>query len=540
MRVFFRSKPILDMGTDTSSRAGEEGHGLEANVKVSPYPTICMGELGCFPTTPDFVHHFFRPINRTPWPRDKVRTKLLLFTKASKNDAYQLFAWNQKNFDLSPLDRTIPVKVIVPGWLDSRVTASWFRRMKDTFVDYGNYNVIVVEWDNLIPYLQATSNTRVVGAELASLITFMVQSGGFEAEQFHLIGHSLGAHICGYAGKRVPKLGRITGLDAARAFFQGMPPTVRLDKTDANFVDVIHSDTNPILPIGFRDAIGHVDFYPNGASPQPGCFLRDRLFRGLEDGLIDGHISTVFLQMIRYNTLCSHQLSHKWFERSIINSHNGGCQLVGVRCSNYKEFVNGDCSCDDSPDSCSIMGLDAEQLFHSRLSGLSSGHSWFLRASGRDPFCQFQYQMVMQLEENGGGFDGKGTVRITLNYFSEGKEALQVSVEPPLSKLFPNLRLPYLMTSNEPLGEIYSIYISWTPEEDGIEDRDDVGQSVYGSNQVLFDNGEKVIHLKHIRVSPIQANYGRVGGTLTRHYCKARSNEIRALETVLLEHCQHF
>jgi hypothetical protein len=29
----------------------------------------------------------------------------------------------------------------------------------------------------------------------------------------HLIGHSLGSHICGFAGERIPGLGRITGKD---------------------------------------------------------------------------------------------------------------------------------------------------------------------------------------------------------------------------------------------------------------------------------------------------------------------------------------
>ena len=123
-----------------------------------------------------------------------------------------------------------------------------------------------------------------------------------------------------------------------------MPATVRLDKSDANFVDVIHSDTNPVVPVGLRETIGHVDFYPNGGSPQPGCFLRDRVFRGLEDGLRDGHLSTIFLQSMRYNTLCSHQLSHKWFEKSIMHSRRPeACQFVAVKCDNYGDFVNGYC-----------------------------------------------------------------------------------------------------------------------------------------------------------------------------------------------------
>lgn len=39
--------------------------------------------------------------------------------------------------------------------------------------------------------------------------------------------------------------------------------------TDAEFVDVIHSCAGIL---GFKNPIGHIDFYPNGGgAPQPGC-----------------------------------------------------------------------------------------------------------------------------------------------------------------------------------------------------------------------------------------------------------------------------
>lgn len=45
----------------------------------------------------------------------------------------------------------------------------------------------------------------------------------------------------------------------------------RLNKNDAKLVDIIHTCGGLL---GLVEAIGHVDFYPNGGSlPQPGCGL---------------------------------------------------------------------------------------------------------------------------------------------------------------------------------------------------------------------------------------------------------------------------
>ena len=116
------------------------------------------------------------------------------------------------------------------------------------------------------PYTQATANTRVVGAEIAKLVNALIQTKGVQAKSFHLIGHSLGAHISGYAGKRITGLGQITGLDAAGPYFENTDPVVRLDSTDALFVDTIHTDGSAtiMLGLGLMQPLGHVDFYPNG------------------------------------------------------------------------------------------------------------------------------------------------------------------------------------------------------------------------------------------------------------------------------------
>lgn len=61
------------------------------------------------------------------------------------------------------------------------------------------------------------------------------------------------------------------GLDPAGPGFEYVAlRSDRLDATDAEFVDVIHTAANTL---GYSKPIGHADYYPNGGkNPQPGCF----------------------------------------------------------------------------------------------------------------------------------------------------------------------------------------------------------------------------------------------------------------------------
>ncbi len=60
------------------------------------------------------------------------------------------------------------------------------------------------------------SNTRVVGATLANWLARLAEIHRYKLGNVHCIGHSLGAHICGFIGKQLNlkhsvKIGRITG-----------------------------------------------------------------------------------------------------------------------------------------------------------------------------------------------------------------------------------------------------------------------------------------------------------------------------------------
>lgn len=162
-----------------------------------------------------------------------------------------------------------------------------------------------------------------------------------------LAGHSLGAHTAAYAAERIPGIGRITGLDPAEPYFQGMGEQVRLDPGDAMFVDVIHTDARSFFLLeipgyGMSQACGHIDFYPNNGKEQPGCALSQEGGTLIPLTLVKDGIE----EASRVLLACNHVRAIKLF----IDSINGKCPYVGMYYlllfsfsffkSNEKRFTN--------------------------------------------------------------------------------------------------------------------------------------------------------------------------------------------------------
>ncbi|XP_069363499.1 uncharacterized protein [Maniola hyperantus] len=147
--------------------------------------------------------------------------------------------------------------------------------VREAYTHRGDTNVIVVDAQRLEAgpwYFKAAENTWYIGRIAAQFIDYLV-SRGLKLSKTHLVGHSLGAQSAGVAGGSLQSglVSRITGLDPALPLFDKLSLSQRLDPSDAEFVDVIHTDAGIF---GFKQQVGHVDFYPNGGiSPQPGCEL---------------------------------------------------------------------------------------------------------------------------------------------------------------------------------------------------------------------------------------------------------------------------
>nr|XP_042906571.1 pancreatic triacylglycerol lipase-like [Parasteatoda tepidariorum] len=197
-----------------------------------------------------------------------------LYTRRNKNRPVFLSVKRGRSIKKTTFNPSALTRMIIHGVNDNQYINSWFQRLKDAILERADENVIIVDWSgsNRFPYTIAVANTRVVGAVIAQFINYLYKTVGASPESFHLLGHSLGSHVAGYAGERLHKLGRITGLDPAGPFYRRVPDNVRLDPSDAVLVDVIHSDPGETILEGFGTAedAGDLDFYPAGGDP-PGC-----------------------------------------------------------------------------------------------------------------------------------------------------------------------------------------------------------------------------------------------------------------------------
>lgn len=319
--------------------------------------TRCFGEIGCLNITREWYHLIHRPFNVFPLPRTVINTRFLLFTEKNPTDAQLLVAEDDQTIVNSNYNSQWGTKFIIHGFIDTPLS-NWVSDMRDELIARGNLNVIVVDWagGSLPLYTQATANTRLVGLELAYLVKKLQENHGLKAEDLHLIGHSLGAHTAGYAGQLIHNLGRITGLDPAEPYFQGMPPNVRLDPSDANFVDVIHTDGRSFFLLeipgyGMSQPCGHLDFYPNNGKEQPGCALSQEGTSLIPLTLIKDGIE----EASRVLLACNHVRAVKLF----IDSINGKCPYVAHRCPSYQHFMAGRCfKC--TTGNCAYMGYHAQ------------------------------------------------------------------------------------------------------------------------------------------------------------------------------------
>lgn len=373
----------------------------------------CDVTLGCLDISDDWYADT-RPLNFVPHSRDSIGTRFLLHTRENRNEDtdHEVVAHQASTLDGTGFDASKPTKFIIHGFIDTG-NLQWLKDLALGLLDYGDYNVFRVDWGggSLPLYGQAAGNCRVVGLEIGYLVNWMVDYYGMDPATVHLLGHSLGSHISGYAGEQIPGLGRITGLDPAGPYFTYMKPMVRLDETDAVYVDNIHTDADSILMLGYgtEQAMGNIDFYPNSGHDQPGC---DPVSIGIDlikpgDIIDDG----------RNLVACSHQRAIAIFQDTLTQP----CPYIAHECSDYESFEFGECgSCEDDNHRCSPVGLRASEYTQKERVNVKM----FFDTDEEAPFCYYHYQITVHTAHPKHAEDWvQGHLKVT--FYGDNGEAIE-------------------------------------------------------------------------------------------------------------------
>ncbi|KAK2721872.1 pancreatic triacylglycerol lipase-like isoform X1 [Artemia franciscana] len=269
--------------------------------------------------------------------------KFLLYTPSNRKEAFRIFVNNVKILRTSPFMPNISVRIFIHGFGMSTRLGKFAKEIVKTFMaeDADHCNLIHVDWEKsaMAPlYNTAAANSKEVGYELSKLVHFLV-SNGANLSTVHIVGFSMGAHVAGFAAKHFKKnygqmLPRVTGLDPALPWYFVRGALERLDYTDADFVDVIHTNgksSSMFVGLGIHNSIGHADFFVNGGDKQTGC-------QGL-------------LNRVRELPACSHMRSWKYFLESVASAK----KFLAVPCPDYPSFKAGLCGdCDKTKSNCSM------------------------------------------------------------------------------------------------------------------------------------------------------------------------------------------
>lgn len=296
-----------------------------------------------------------------------LHVRLLLYTRSHPSCGKVLSRDNPQatpTFNISN-----PFTFLIHGYRPTGSPPIWMNHLVEGILNRSDINVIVVDWNRgaaNVNYLRVVKNTRLVAANLTAFIR-LLQSAGSSLSSVHMIGVSLGAHISGFTGAEFNgSIGRITALDPAGPMFKGKSPADRLDPSDAGFVDAVHTDMDAL---GYREPIGHIDYYANGGADQPGC--PRSLFSG----------SQYFK--------CDHQRSVLLFLDSVTNA----CRTVAYPCSDYDSFLDGKCLSCEGFDSlgCPLFGYDVIRWKEVLLQRNQT--STYFSTNAAPPFCRTNYKL---------------------------------------------------------------------------------------------------------------------------------------------------
>ncbi|KAL9882889.1 pancreatic triacylglycerol lipase isoform 2-T3 [Glossina fuscipes fuscipes] len=459
---------MLYLANHTTHTAVHSSNDLLAATTSDPNEVKCYGVYGCFPLNGPWTTNT-RRINVHPQKPSEIGVRFILHTTKAK-DKPKYIDLNEPealhHMGINPKGRLF---FIAHGYLET-ADIDWMPELCQMLLKYepeGQAAVILIDWGNgsSPPYVQAVANIRLVGAITAHVMHMIYEELSFtDLSKIHIIGHSLGSHLAGYAGYHLQKdfglkVGRITGLDPAAPLFAETHGVVRLDRSDAHFVDVVHTDGNLLGGLGLYERLGHVDFYPNGGMDNPGC-----------DGRLHEYMrnskNTIVENMQKF-VGCNHVRSYQYFIESI----RSNCPFMGVSCDSYQSFKAGKCSCcNENAHLCMRMGYhsyeDYSKLLKLNKINTSKPPIIYLITGEEAPFCRHHYKITVRVaghEESiaHGGEVGTISIRLQGKHRKESTENMKFSAKPVYFE--PGFEYTSLVAGKSIKNPVYAA-VSWEYE----------------------------------------------------------------------------
>ncbi|XP_076261785.1 phospholipase A1 2-like [Rhynchophorus ferrugineus] len=243
---------------------------------------------------------------------DENDISFYVYTRNDTNGTEVYYNQSNELMSLSSFDPNLKTVVITHGWYNT-YESPVDTLLKDSLLKIDDLNVLNVNWDKYANeiYLESVLAVPHVGKTLGKFIQTVSENFNYPLDNFTLMGHSLGAHISGFAGQYLNgSLPHIIGMDPAGPLFLELDRNNRLSEDDAQYVQAIHTNA---LFLGVNYNVGHVDFWPNGGLAQPGC--------GFD-----------------WDGACSHGRSYIYMAESLEDN-----QFLARCCSNYLKYLNEKC-----------------------------------------------------------------------------------------------------------------------------------------------------------------------------------------------------
>ncbi|CAD1476901.1 unnamed protein product, partial [Heterotrigona itama] len=234
-----------------------------------------------------------------------------LFTRYNPKNGQALILNDVNSVRNSDWDAKKPTIIVTHGWTSSGTSESC-TLVRDAFIKVWNCNVIVVDWNKIaddVIYSRVAKSVPSVANHVAAFVNFLRSKAGLKTTNLKIVGHSLGAHVAGLSARQVGNVAEVIALDPAKPMFENKGPGSRVDKSDAQNVQAVHTCAGLL---GLDISIGTSDFFANDGRYQPGC--TNDMFGS-----------------------CAHGRSYQYYSESVTNSKG----FLGTAENGAKAYMGG-------------------------------------------------------------------------------------------------------------------------------------------------------------------------------------------------------